>query len=133
MLLEAWDSDGKATTQGVVFKSLRVCTDYLAFPGSGRARGGESSRYSLDPGRWVSVGFGGMALSMGAVVELGWAWCQEPRWVAWAWGVEPWLAIGRGAEDMRTLNEHSKPPRLWMSCGRTGAALAGRCSVTLRK
>ncbi len=92
MLLEAWDSDGKATTKGVVFKSLRVCSDFLAFPGSGRARSGESSRYSSDPGRWVIVGVGGTEWNRGCgggagvgVVQgaaLGWA-CGTPESGSW--------------------------------------------------
>ncbi|KAG2485149.1 hypothetical protein HYH03_016135 [Edaphochlamys debaryana] len=55
MILEAWDSDGSARTQDVVFKVLRVCTDFRVFADSASGRGvdtapGWAARFVPAPG-----------------------------------------------------------------------------------
>ncbi|KXZ50457.1 hypothetical protein GPECTOR_16g631 [Gonium pectorale] len=49
-ILEAWDSDGSAATQNVVFKTLRVCTDFKIFPDSGSNPSGLAARQVYAPG-----------------------------------------------------------------------------------
>ncbi|GFR41740.1 hypothetical protein Agub_g2493 [Astrephomene gubernaculifera] len=49
-ILEAWDSDGSAATTNVVFKTLRVCSDFKVFGDSGSRPDGLAARQVLAPG-----------------------------------------------------------------------------------